>query len=224
MSMSTVLCFPVRTILLGMIAVSLMSACQTPWTLGTYSEKATPGAHSSNGEAVQAPVGAADSARLVEYANGLSSLDPAALEEEHRRVQENFSTSNDPNDRMRLVILLLEPDAPFRDVDKARRLLEDYLDDPVSYRAGAGNRGMALFLFNFTESAKHLGATEAKLKRQLDSERLQRESLARRLASTELELETVRAERRILQKQVEALKNIEETLRTRDLSGDERPR
>lgn len=161
---------------------------------------------------------------LLKYANGLLSLDPERLDEEYRRVRERFTESNDPGDRMRLVILLLEPNAPFRDLEKAQQLLEDYLGDPETYDDDVRYRDLALFLLSFTDSVNQAGASEGKLKRELDSERLRRESLARRLESVELELAAVRAERRMLRKQVDALKNIEETLRTRDLSGDGRPR
>ena len=175
-------------------------------------------------ESMRTPMADRASTDLIRYANGLLLLDSERLGEEYGRVQKRLTESNDPSDRMRLAILLLDPNASFRDLEKARAVLEDFLTDPGTYDDSSDYRALALFLLSFTDSVKQAGASEGKLKRELESERLRRESLARRLESMDLELAAVRAERRILQSQVEALKNIEETLRTRNLSGDERPR
>lgn len=161
-------------------------------------------------------------ADLVAYANGLRALDAAALDAEYREVEERFARTHDPRDRLRLAILLMEPGASFRDVDRARALLEDYLTDSASYVNGFAYRDVAFFLLRFPGSMQQAGVSQTSVSRQLDAERARSIILSRRVESLQAELARIRTERVKLQEQVEALKSIEETLRARGQAGEER--
>lgn len=212
----------VRAVLFSSFAVLFMSACENlSWRRDSSTQSAVPTETMSHENSNEPAYFDEEQTDLLVYSNALLSLDPSRLSKEYERVRKRYGITGSASDRMRLVVLLLEPDAPFRDVGKARALLEDYLTDPESYDDGSEYHNIALFLLKFTDSAQQPGTPEGKLKRQLDSERLKRQMLTQQIQSLELELETIRAERKMLQEQVEALKNIEETLRTRDLSGNE---
>lgn len=161
-------------------------------------------------------------AELVTYANSIRSLDPKRLQEEYQQARARFSRTSDPGDRLRLAMLLLEPDTPFRNPEMAQTLLESYLSDSTQHTDGFGDRDFALFLLGNSRSIRRADAAESNSSQRLAAEESRRQKLARRVESLEIELEQLRIERGKLREQVEALKNIEETLRTREQAGDER--
>lgn len=163
-----------------------------------------------------------DHAALLSYANALRTYDPRGLQVEYRRVRERFSRLSAPGDRLRLAMLLMEPDAPFRDLKMARALLDEYLTGERSYADIDFYRDMASFLLTICEAIERAGSAESRMSRELVSERSRREDLAQRVENLQQELQRVRTERGKLQEQVKALKDIEETLRARDRPADER--
>ena len=222
----------------ALVASLLLSACDSwPWKrTAALGEEGYAGAATVNdyaetidaygvqgtgvGENRMAP--GEDRADLFAYASSLRSLGREQLDEEYRRVNGRLARAPNGGDQLRLAILLMEPRASFRDLERARGILEDYLADSWAGEAVPRYHDVALFLLRYSEQIQQASVVETGMSRQLDAERSRRESLARRVESLQAELERLRAERVKLEEQVEALKNIEETLRTRDQAGEER--
>ncbi|NIR30088.1 MAG: hypothetical protein GWN84_12395 [Gammaproteobacteria bacterium] len=149
------------------------------------------------------PVGATpethDAASLVAYAHWVHTLSPKALDHLYYRLL----AENSPTRPIRLAVALSHPEAPFRDVELARQLLDGYLRRP--HLETRCCREFAAFLRSTLDAHDSHERTRERLARLREAHAaLEREATALR-ASAEEE----RAHRIRLERQIEALKAIE---------------
>ncbi|MHB1240470.1 MAG: hypothetical protein ACYC18_08200 [Gammaproteobacteria bacterium] len=88
--------------------------------------------------------GADSVAELLAYVEELQQMSPQQLDVEFHSAKERFVRTPDGSSRLRLVVLLTLPDAPFHDDDRAIGLLNGYLDAPAGEPAAM--RNFAAFL------------------------------------------------------------------------------
>lgn len=69
-------------------------------------------------------------ADLLAYAVELRRMSPEQLASEFHGAQASYTREPDGVNRLRLVVLLTLPDAPFHDDDRAIGMLDAYLDNP----------------------------------------------------------------------------------------------
>lgn len=129
--------------------------------------------------------------RLLREMQELRARAPAAQLRELRRIESDFSRTGDPGDRLRLALALSLLDTPLQDGLRARRLAGE------SLRATPGG------LY------QHVARIVVSI---LDEN--QRQSVVRR--RLEIRLALADRERRLLEQQVEALKEIERAINSRD--------
>lgn len=70
-----------------------------------------------------------DANRLLDYYSTVSNLQGDPLLREYQRAQRVFTDEPNDHNRMQLVILLSSRNAPFRDTNAAKILLQTWLDD-----------------------------------------------------------------------------------------------
>ena len=141
-----------------------------------------------------------DVAGLVQYWADLQRLPESQLKEEYQCVSQQFQDRPHAFNRLRLVHLLLVPDAPFADNDQALELLRQYVKQPNAVIGEYGNYARLL-----------LSCME-----QREREREQRADLEQQLAGERERRTTVQEKLKELQQQLEEMKDIEKTLNERE--------
>lgn len=143
-----------------------------------------------------------DPASLVAYAHWVHTLSPEALGHLYYRLLAEDS----PTRPIRLAVVLSHPEAPFQDVELARRLLDDYLGRPPGETGCC--REFAAFLRGTLDGRDSREQSQARLGRLREAH----EALRREAAALRASAEEERARRLRLERQIEALKAIEMNL------------
>lgn len=135
--------------------------------------------------------------RLLREMQELRARAPAAQLRELHRIESDFSRTGDPGDRLRLALALSLLDTPLRDGPRARRLAGESLratpEGPYQH--------VARIVLSILDETQRQSAVRRRLQ--------VRWALAER-------------ERRLLEQQVEALKEIERAINSRDEAGGAR--
>lgn len=129
---------------------------------------------------------------------------PAALQaREFEQAQLDFTRSGKPEDRLRVIGLLLLPGRTLVDRATAARLIDEYLADPN--REPGGLEGLAtLFKMQLNE--------QRAVQKQVNAEKDRTDSLARQLNEQKTQLEELKT-------QLNELKNIEKIISDREKAG-----
>ncbi|ADE15319.1 conserved hypothetical protein [Nitrosococcus halophilus Nc 4] len=171
-----------------------------------------------------------NSVLLLHYYRGLRSLSEGELRQELDRAWQ--ATAKEPTafDRLRLILLLSLPEAPFQDLEQARGMLHDFLETENA----EGLYDLALLLQGFVveeaQQERRYRLLQEKLQQKeeqvrrlrsglkyLDGRRKQEQEWAK---SLEKQLEDERGRAETLERKLEALKTIEKRLEHRNQSKE----
>jgi hypothetical protein len=149
---------------------------------------------------------------LLRYSRRLTGLNSNELEQEYRRLSEATAKEYSINEYMKLALLLSNPNTPYVDYERAKRLLSEVLNKEQE-RAPV-LREYAYSVIVTLEQDKKMSqrntALRKKLKQEIDR-RQQAEKQRDDLAQT----------RKQLEEKLEALKSIEETITQRQNEPEE---
>lgn len=129
--------------------------------------------------------------KLLRDVQELRSQAPAAQLRGLRRIESSFSRTGDHDDRLRLALALSLLDAPLQDGSRARKLAGEYL----SATPGGHYEHLARMVLSILDEKQR----QSEVRRRLEA----------RLARAD-------REQRVLEQQVEALKEIERAINSRD--------
>lgn len=167
-----------------------------------------------------------DTELLLRYYRGLRSLSKGELQQELKQAWQAAATEPTAFERLRLILLLSLPQAPFQDLDKAQKMLRDFLkaensrelyDLALLVQTFLGEE--ALLERRYRLLQEKLRQKEEQVKRlrsglkHLDGRRKQEQEWAK---SLEQKLESERGRAETLEKKLEALKGIEKRLEHRN--------
>lgn len=177
--------------------LSILAGCESGCSWGIPHRKS----HSASLEALQA--GGGDTLDMLNYYAWLQQLNTLTRLQEYERVAHEFDSEKAQSDALRLSLLLSLSNEPFRDDQRAQRLLAHYLEAP-----GDGieeNRAFALLLLDALKEREQQSTVVGQLQDQLnDYHRVKHE------------LRKERELRQKLEKQLNQLKAIEESLIKRE--------
>ena len=170
----------------------------------------------------QAAMMSCDSAMepLVRYANEISDLDGDELDKFQKRARDRFVGAPLFVNRMRLALLLLHPNAEPGQAGGTIELLEDALamDDDAT----RNEKAFARFLYAFVAKRVERENSELESGRRSNARLRSRESqLLEQRQEAQEALAEERRQRQNLERQLEALKQLEETINQRDGRGKE---
>ncbi|HEX6993941.1 MAG TPA: hypothetical protein VF339_07315 [Gammaproteobacteria bacterium] len=163
-------------------------------------------------EVERVPVAPAEPSRLldlVRYGNRVRAGFGTDLSGEYQRLAVGDAGLSD-EDAIRLALLLSAPNSPYHDVDQARRVLRDVVE-----RAPARddeNAALATLLLHLLSERVYAEAQDEALANRLSEARDRNEQLTEELASVRAALDEERERRRALERQLDALKRLEEQL------------
>lgn len=150
---------------------------------------------------------------LSDYARNLRHQDADALQAEKTRLE---ALPESPSRDLQLALLLGQDNSALYDPGRAAQLLVRTASQPS---ATATEQALAEILFASVapkpKSCEATGYTQ-ELANRLIAEEQRRQELAAKLESTRQALDTERAQREKLEKQLEALKSIEEQIKNRE--------
>jgi hypothetical protein len=164
------------------------------------------------------PGAAPDLAALSRYGTEVRGLSAEQLEAQYRALVAQSAADPSPETRIKLSLLLSDPAAPFVDTGQALRLLGD-----VMVREGTAESADAEFaslLYYLLSERSCVDLRRATLAQMLTSERERAARLGTELRETREDLDSERAHRRTLERQLAALKSLEERIST---GGDRSP-
>ena len=166
---------------------------------------------------------------LLDYVERVRQAPTEIQEREFDCVEQSLVQEPNPEQRLRLALLLLLPDSQYRDETRARQLLDEFRTNagPEEYRPFINL--LLSFVDEREAEQKAYGRLERKLadkqrayrwlKRKLADEQRKRETLQKQLKmlkTLEQRLAEEQKKRKILQKQLEAVKAIETKLKERE--------
>jgi len=163
-------------------------------------------------EAEPAPITAEEPSRLldlVRYGNRVRAGFGTDLSGEYERLAFGDAHVSD-EDAIRLALLLSAPNTPYHDVDQARRVLRDVVE-----RVPAQNDesvALATLLLHLLSERVYAEAQDEALANRLSEARDRNEELTEELASVRAALAEERERRQTLERQLDALKRLEEQL------------
>lgn len=173
---------------------------------GCQSNEVTPA------QAEPVPVAGRDTSELldlVRYGNRVRAAFGADLSEEYRRLA--FGAPNWSDDAaIRLALLLSAPNTEYHDVDQATRLLRDVVERVPA--ADSGKAALATLLLHLLNERVYAAAEDEALANRLSEARDRNEQLTEQLASARAALDEERERRQRLERQLDALKRLEEQL------------
>ncbi|KIO48921.1 hypothetical protein [Nitrosospira sp. NpAV] len=137
---------------------------------------------------------------LMQYYDSLRKQPPAELARVYDKVKQNFVQNKSEANRARLILLLILPNTPFRDVNSALYLLNEW---PRDVKPVTG-------LQSFRNLLATLLAEQQRLSNSVDESALKLNELSIKLKEEQKRVET-------LQNQIEAIKSMEKNLILRGL-------
>jgi len=182
-----------------MIAAAFVAA-------GCHSNEVTPT------QVEPAPIAGRDASGLLElirYGNRVRAAIGADLSEEYQRLAFGEPAWSD-DAAIRLALLLSAPNTEYHDVDQATRLLRDVVERVPA--ADSGKAALATLLLHLLNERVYAASEDEALANRLSEARDRNEQLAEELASTRAALAEERERRQRLERQLDALKRLEEQL------------
>ncbi len=211
-----------KNLVLVLISGLLLTACQPNGKIRSiFSGKATANNKSEFS-------GHSEIVMLLGYFRFLDSLSSDTLEVERERTKKTLAKFHDPIHRLRLAMLLSLSLSNSQDYDLALKLLTENLESPVPVDPTL--RDFSLFLSasirQFKKKDEVYQGLEKKMLQNLEREKLQGETLIRKLKKLEDrvkllsgELKSENAQREKLQKMIDGLKIIEKNIIIGEDSG-----
>jgi len=197
-----------------------MLACVAAVCLTACHSSAIPDVTTSIG-CEEAPLLGCDTsiARLVREANEIGELDAAGLREAQQGAAARFSDKASLTNRIRLALLLMHPNAEPGEGRRGVELLEDALAKDEA--APRSEKAFASFIDQFIARRVDQVDREVEAWRQLNAElKSQQRQLQGQLGDARSALTDERRRRMALEQQLEALKELEETINQRESSDE----
>lgn len=184
----------------GILLALLLSACaQLPFGLGTA--PATD------------PAMDQDCGDVLEFHSAASRLSADAGQAMRQALQPNGDTEDDCN-RLRLALLLSQPDTAFRDDAEAARLLADFLASPANGQHP--QRALASQLADELAERQRLLMRLEALKTSLTQERQRAKTLTKELKRLQATAAALRKRVKAQQSQLDQLKSIEQDINAKE--------
>lgn len=177
-------------LLAGCQLLEIKNSAKQPASETEINENATANNHAAS---IDAPLVAANDSLLamLRYSRYINTLDKLRLEAEHKKVTDAYFLRANERTGLKLALILIKPNSGFSDVNQAKQILTDIINNEQS-------------LPEFQEFSRFMLQVTA-----------ERERGDRRYDDLEQQLKNELSARKKLEEQLEALKSIEQSISER---------